>query len=276
MDTKNVTILIVGNDDDEIKTFKIPKNFITNYKKYLYIATFTVGGFFLLLALVLGYSMKVSIDKNGLTSQLTSVNEKLSTYEDHRINEKLNRIDQNLSLIDGYLQQRGVIQTINAGGEPSVSNHGSNIDRIDYFEKQSIVFFNTLKEIPVGYPYYGTKSSDYGYRRNPFGGYSGEFHAGVDLKGTMSDPVYATGDGTINRCDQYGGYGNAVVIDHLGGYQSLYGHLTKVNVIQGQQVKAGDVIGFLGSTGRSTGPHVHYEIRKDGEDISPEPFLKVF
>jgi murein DD-endopeptidase MepM/ murein hydrolase activator NlpD len=276
MDTKNVTILVVGNDDEDIKTFKIPKNFITNYKKYLYIATFTVGGFFLLLALFFAYTMKVSIDKNGLTSQLTSVNEKLSTYEDRQIHEKLSRIDQNLSLIDGYLQKRGVLETKDAGGEPSVTDHVSNIEKIDYFEKQSIVFFNTLKEIPVGYQYYGVKSSDYGYRRNPFGGFSGEFHPGVDLKGIVGDPIYATGDGIINRCDQYGGYGNAVLIDHTGGYQSLYGHLTKVNVTQGQQVKAGDVIGFLGSTGRSTGPHVHYEIRKDGVDISPEAFLKVF
>lgn len=276
MDTKNVTVLVVGNDDEEIKSFKIPKNFITNFKKYVYIASFTVGGFFLLLAVFFAYSMKVSFDKNGLASQLTSVNEKLSTYENQQIHEKLSRIDQNLSLIDEYLQKRGVLETGGAGGEPSATNHGSDLDKIDYFEQQSIVFFYTLKEIPVGYPYYGVRSSGYGYRRNPFGGFSGEFHPGVDLKGIVGDPVYSTGDGTINRCDYYGGYGNAVLIDHKGGFQSLYGHLTRVNVTQGQQVKAGEVIGFLGTTGRSTGPHVHYEIRKDGADIDPEPFLKVF
>jgi len=66
-----------------------------------------------------------------------------------------------------------------------------------------------------------------------------------------------------------------VVLDHGFGYQTLYGHMTRVNVEQGQEVKAGDLIGYMGSTGRSTGPHVHYEIRKDGIDIDPMPYLKL-
>jgi murein DD-endopeptidase MepM/ murein hydrolase activator NlpD len=280
MDTKKVPILVVGNDDEEIRSIEINRSLITNYKKYLIYAGSVVMFAMVLFFCVFAYSLKVSLDKHSLTSELNQVNTKLQTYDSLQLSQKLNRIDNNLSMIDSYLQQRGIIETGNSGGEPSMRKNetitNTNIDKIDYFEKQSVVFYNTLRDLPVGYPYSGPRSSDYGYRRNPFGGLSGEFHPGVDLKGQLGEPVYATGDGIINRCDWYNGYGNAIVIDHKSGYQSLFGHLSKVNVVQGQQVKAGDLIGFIGSTGRSTGTHLHYEIRQNGDDISPEPFLKVF
>jgi len=127
----------------------------------------------------------------------------------------------------------------------------------------------------MGIPHNGRFSSMYGYRRNPFGGYSGEFHPGLDIKGVLGDPIFATADGFVNRCDWYGGYGNAVVLNHSFGYQTLYGHMSRINVLQGEEVKAGDLIGYMGSTGRSTGVHVHYEIRKDGIDIDPFPYIKL-
>ena len=128
----------------------------------------------------------------------------------------------------------------------------------------------------MGSPYYGDVSSGYGYRYNPFGGRGGEFHPGVDFKGATGDEVYATAGGVVEKSDWYAGYGLAVVIRHENGLSTLYGHLSRVNVGDGQRVKAGDVIGYLGSTGRSTGPHVHYEIRKDGIDIDPYPYLKIY
>jgi murein DD-endopeptidase MepM/ murein hydrolase activator NlpD len=278
MDTEKVTILLISNDDEEVKSYKISKNLIINFKKYLYISGAVLSIALVVFFSVFAYSLKVSVDNSGLNGELGSLNQKLQSYDSMQIHQKLNKIDNNLSMIDGYLHSRGVLETGNAGGEPGTGNYKihSNIIKIDRFEKQSVIFYNTIREIPLGYPYGGPKSSDYGFRRNPFGGVSTEFHAGIDLKGAPGDPIYATGDGIVSRCDFYGGYGNAVVIDHKSGYQSLYGHLSGVNVTDGQQVKAGDIIGFLGSTGRSTGPHLHYEIRKNGEDIDPEPFLNVY
>lgn len=282
MDSKKVTILVIGNDDEDVKSIKINANLyhnITkNLKKYVYAASSILALVLIVAASLAAYSLKISFDKNGLSNQLTNVNSKLETYDSMRIQQKLNHIGSNLSMIDDYLQDRGVLNMQNAGGEqlPMGLLPNTNSGKIEHFEKQSEVFYNTIKEMPIGSPYDGIRSSDYGYRRNPFGGLSGEFHAGVDLKGAVGDPIYSTGNGTVERCDVYGGYGNAVVLNHVNGYQSLYGHLTRVNVVQGQQVKAGDVIGFLGSTGRSTGPHLHYEIRKDGQDIDPEPFLKLY
>lgn len=276
MDTKKVTVLIIGNDDEEVKSFELNRSLITNYKKYLIYAGSALLAVFVIFMTIFAYSVKVSLDKSSLNSQLTTVNEKLNKYDSLQLSDKLSRIDNNLSMIDGYLKDRGLLQTENIGGVPSSRRVETQFDKINFYENQSEIFYSTLRDLPLGYPYGGYRSSDYGYRRNPFGGFSSEFHSGVDLKGPMGDPIYATGDGIVNRCDWYNGYGNAVVIDHKSGYQSLFGHLSRVNVVQGQQVKAGDVIGFLGSTGRSTGPHLHYEIRKDGNDISPEPFLKVY
>lgn len=275
MDTKKVTVLIVGNDDEEIRSLSINRTLIANYKKYLLYAGIAFTASIIIFFSVFAYSVKVSLDKSSLNSQLVDVNAKLQTYDSLELSRKLNKIDNNLSMIDGYLKERGLIKQENMGG-PETEKPVHLVTKINYLEEQSVIFYNTLRDIPMGYPYGGPRSSDYGYRRNPFGGYSGEFHPGVDFKGPVGDPIHATADGIVNRCDWYNGYGNAVVLDHKSGYQTLYGHMTKVNVVQGQFVKAGDVIGFLGSTGRSTGPHVHYEVRQNGDDISPEPFLKVF
>lgn len=276
MDTKKLTVLVIGNDDEQVRSYTINRTLIENYKKYLIITGSVITAAMILFFSVFAYSIKISLDKHSLNSQLIDVNNKLGQYDSLQLNQKLSRIDNNLSVIDGYLKERGIIKTENSGGVPSSSKPELLTEKITQIEEQSIVFTCMLRDIPMGYPYDGIRSSDYGYRRNPFGGYCGEFHPGVDVKGPVGDPIHATADGIVNRCDWYNGYGNAVVLDHKSGYQTLYGHLTKVNVTQGQYVKAGDVIGFLGSTGRSTGPHVHYEVRQNGDDISPEPFIRVF
>ncbi|CAM3279600.1 M23 family metallopeptidase [Aequorivita lipolytica] len=115
-------------------------------------------------------------------------------------------------------------------------------------------------------------ASGFGYRTDPFTK-ARKFHYGMDFTAPRGTPVYATGDGKITRADNTAtGYGNHVVIDHGYGYESLYGHLYKYNVRAGQKVQRGDIIGFVGSTGRSEAPHCHYEVFKDGERINPINF----
>lgn len=115
-------------------------------------------------------------------------------------------------------------------------------------------------------------ASGYGYRTDPFTK-ARKFHYGMDFTAPRGTPVYATGDGVISRADNTAtGYGNHVVIDHGYGYESLYGHLYKYNVRAGQKVQRGDIVGFVGSTGRSEAPHCHYEVFKDGERINPINF----
>jgi murein DD-endopeptidase MepM/ murein hydrolase activator NlpD len=115
-------------------------------------------------------------------------------------------------------------------------------------------------------------ASGFGYRTDPFTKVR-KFHAGMDFSSKTGTPVYATGDGIVDRADNTAsGYGNHIVIRHGFGYETLYGHLSKYNVHAGQHVTRGDVIGFVGSTGRSEAPHLHYEVHKNGEVVNPLNF----
>lgn len=118
----------------------------------------------------------------------------------------------------------------------------------------------------------GTITSGFGFRESPFTG-KREFHAGVDIADEWGSPVKATANGVVELAGRDGGLGNAVIIDHGHGIQTRYGHLSKIRVKSGQKVKKGQVIGAVGSTGRSTGPHLHYEVRFDGIPMNAENYL---
>ncbi len=120
----------------------------------------------------------------------------------------------------------------------------------------------------------GAFTSGYGVRSDPFRG-SAAMHAGIDLAGAVGTPIYATADGVITAAGwNSGGYGNLVKIDHGRGIETRYGHLSKMTAYAGQRVKRGEFIGRMGSTGRSTGSHLHYEVRIDGRAVNPVPFMK--
>ena len=116
-------------------------------------------------------------------------------------------------------------------------------------------------------------TSNYGVRADPFRG-TAAMHAGVDIPGPTGTPIYATADGIIDRAERSGGYGNLVEINHGKGIQTRYGHLSKILVAPYTRVRRGQLIALMGSTGRSTGPHLHYEVRIDGHAVNPIPFLQ--
>ncbi|MDJ0978332.1 MAG: M23 family metallopeptidase [Erythrobacter sp.] len=99
-------------------------------------------------------------------------------------------------------------------------------------------------------------------------------HSGIDLAAPTGTPVYATADGEVARADRSSSYGLVIYLDHGAELQTRYAHLSKLLVADGQEVKKGDVIGYVGSTGRSTGPHLHYEVRVDGVAVNPIPYMK--
>ena len=115
-------------------------------------------------------------------------------------------------------------------------------------------------------------SSGYGYRNAPTRGASRN-HKGIDIPGAIGTPIYATADGFIGRAEWVGGYGKLVEINHGNAVQTRYGHLSAMNVAPGQRIRKGDILGYMGSTGRSTGSHLHYEVRIAGEAINPTAFL---
>lgn len=129
--------------------------------------------------------------------------------------------------------------------------------------------------IPSAEPVQNTSfTSGFGVRSDPFRGRAA-MHAGIDLAGPIGTPIYATADAVVGRSEwNGGGYGNLVELDHGHGIQTRYGHLSKSMVTAGQRVKRGDMIGLMGSTGRSTGSHLHYEVRIDGKAVNPVPFMQ--
>ena len=162
--------------------------------------------------------------------------------------------------------------------------------RLDILTKQIVVQSRSLDEVsqlaeekekllaaipaiqPVKNEDLTRMASGYGYRTDPFTK-ARKFHYGMDFTSPRGTPVYASGDGVVIRADNNStGYGNHIRIDHGYGYVSLYGHLYKYNVRAGQKVQRGDLIGFVGSTGRSEAPHLHYEVFKDDDRINPINF----
>ncbi|WP_374407575.1 M23 family metallopeptidase [Pelagerythrobacter sp.] len=127
--------------------------------------------------------------------------------------------------------------------------------------------------IPSRMPLEGARmTSDYGMRTHPVLG-GRRAHTGIDLAAPTGTPVYATADGLVSRADRFSSYGLFISIEHGANLQTRFAHLSKLAVADGQRVKKGDLIGYVGSTGRSTGPHLHYEVRVDGEAVNPIPYM---
>ncbi len=141
--------------------------------------------------------------------------------------------------------------------------------KISTIEKS--LFLGTAFFSPIQY---GRKTSGFGTRKNPFDGKRMEFHKGIDLGCPSGTKVHAARRGDVVFSGYEEGYGNLVVVEHEFGYRSYYGHLSRKVVKMGDSVKPGQVIAFSGNTGRSTGPHLHFEIRKNGRALNPMTFLK--
>lgn len=132
---------------------------------------------------------------------------------------------------------------------------------------------HTNISVPSRMPVDGVRlTSGYGMRDHPILRQRSQ-HNGVDLAAARGTPVYATADGQIGRAQYFGSYGNYVQIEHGGAMQTRYAHLSSYTVNAGETVRKGDLIGYIGSTGRSTGPHLHYEVRVEGEPVDPIPYM---
>ena len=138
-----------------------------------------------------------------------------------------------------------------------------------YLSQQSDI----QKSTPRGWPADGHITSSFGRRENPQSG-DDEFHSGVDIAAGLGTSVRATADGIVSFSGWSGGSGNLVVIEHGLKFSTFYGHNKMVSVKVGQKVKRGDIIGYVGSTGNSTGPHVHYEVWREGHPINPVGYLE--
>ncbi|SDZ63225.1 Peptidase family M23 [Evansella caseinilytica] len=147
-----------------------------------------------------------------------------------------------------------------------ISEFEQTVERILTYEEE-------LRTIPTIMPATeGRISSEFGNRKDPFT-WRSTFHSGIDIAAPLDTPIFAAADGTVTLADWNGGYGKAIIIKHDDTYETLYGHLNRIDVDVGDVVQKGQQIGGMGTTGRSTGVHLHYEIRKDGELIDPYPYM---
>ncbi|MFO0596917.1 MAG: M23 family metallopeptidase [Myxococcaceae bacterium] len=297
---ESFTLIVVPDRHDEVKRFHLKK-------RWLFQAAGVVLGVLLIAAaLSIHYFLVVSDARENpalrdenlkLKSELAVIREQLQhvgqTLERvERFDQKLRAItllsdpQRNLAMGPTVQQpltgdgENGFVRSKNADG-PQVL--GSQLEKLSaeatrqeqslqelqaYFQDQK----SMLASVPSVWPTRGWVTSDFGSRLDP---YTSErvMHAGLDIAGPHGKEVVAPADGTVVFAGLEGGYGNVLVIDHGYGIKTRYGHLASLNVKAGERVKRGDVIAALGNTGRSTGPHLHYEVRVNGIAQNPRKFI---
>jgi murein DD-endopeptidase MepM/ murein hydrolase activator NlpD len=161
---------------------------------------------------------------------------------------------------------------VNSGG-PELGENAGPEDAAVLAQLRSISSAMDPEFLPTVWPHTGKINNEFGFRRNPFGGRTYEFHPGMDIDGERGEQVLAPANGTVIKAGVTGGYGNMIEVDHGNGISTRYGHLSKIEVAVGDTVTRGELIGLIGSTGRSTGPHLHFELRLFSRSINPRYFL---
>ncbi|MDR0476862.1 MAG: M23 family metallopeptidase [Desulfobulbaceae bacterium] len=157
----------------------------------------------------------------------------------------------------------------NSGG-PFIALKPQTVDLLNQADR----YLATLSKLPLGAPANGSLASPFGTRIDPLN-WRRAFHAGMDFKGERGDKVFATADGVVKEAEWNGSFGRYVEIDHGNGYSTAYAHLSKFTVQAGNPVQRGQLIGYIGSSGRSTGPHLHYELRYHGIAIDPGKYVRI-
>jgi murein DD-endopeptidase MepM/ murein hydrolase activator NlpD len=223
--------------------------------------------------------------QSSISDSLGRVEASLDRVEQRQslaLNQMENRYEGKAHLMRGVLSQLGLkLDTPAAIGGPFVpvklpSNESfdRSIMRVNLARADADRLSNTLVTVPVRKPVTGEidLSSPFGVRMDPFV-HEAAMHTGLDFRGEMGEPIHATAAGTVTIAGWSGGYGKMVEIDHGNGLATRFGHLSEIDVSVGQKIRIGEVVGKLGSTGRSTGPHLHYETRINGEPVNPQKFL---
>jgi len=279
------TIIIVNKNQEQTRSIQVKTKHLQRMRHYAW----SVVGVIVALAGMVIYlnskDAKSELEKLQLKAQIEMLKGKqpaaigpvaatpttpasASTY--------IQSIQGKLQKINDYLRKRGLkgfsVQSVGGDGNNEESKLSDN-EKYSLYDEYLSRLVNSVAFTPMGYPRLSSITSVFGYRSDPFDSESAELHPGIDFRGQKGDPVKTTADGKVIFTGRKGGYGNCIIIKHKNDFETLYGHLSRINVKEGQAVSTGDVIGKVGSTGHSTGNHLHYEVRKNGKPINPARFL---
>jgi murein DD-endopeptidase MepM/ murein hydrolase activator NlpD len=266
---RKTTVIFINTDPRFKKPILIPTFFLEYWK-------FISAG--VLLFLGLGVYTFVLITKMYFMEQQNEIlaqNERNKTFS-QQLSRQYDFITRQITEVNKLLVSKG-IQKPNQKNADIIPTISSPFDMGDnrQFEEYIEEFKQEIANTPVGSPLEGTITSSFGFRSNPFGGGGGESHKGLDISAPYGRPVKCTAEGKVVFAGYRGDYGNLVIISHGEEYQTYYGHLSQILVKEGQEVKVSTFIGKVGSTGRSTGSHLHYEIIRNNKKINPKTFINL-
>ncbi|TDJ01969.1 MAG: M23 family metallopeptidase [Candidatus Dadabacteria bacterium] len=275
MKTDRYTIMLVTAGHKGAKSFSVKKSHIRiafcSVIIFAFVSLFSFGTSYIYYK----DSVTKSQSVNKLISAINLLSQDINKNKiiEAKLKNKLQGIEETLLEMQEVLNKKGIKKELSIGGE-FIPPEKLTLSYVDYIKKDIDYLFNTVKSIPIGTPLKGKINSSFGYRKDPFKSRSG-FHSGLDMDANYGQHVVATADGVVTKASWHTNYGKTVIVKHKDNYETLYGHLSKLQVKEGQEVKVGDVIGKAGSTGRSTGTHLHYEVIKDGKRVNPKNFLSL-
>jgi murein DD-endopeptidase MepM/ murein hydrolase activator NlpD len=248
---------------------------------------FALVGFVSVLGMVSSYArmaLKVS-DYNTLRDQMASLQSRYQTLQKEADESTKQMATLQLfaaEVSSAYGIQRG--KTVDAGFVPEgrlVPSLRDSVDQFTLLKSVTLTPFSRRRSsflsrtaTPSLWPVAGTLSSGFGIRLDPFRGRGAGFHPGVDIICPVGTPIRATADGRVIASGWNPGYGLTVEIDHENGHETLYAHLSRVAYVVGQEVRRGEVIGYSGMTGHTTGPHLHYEVHVNGAVVNPYRYMQ--
>ncbi len=275
------TIVILSKNKQGTRTIQVRTRHLARLKYY----AMGLGG---VIAILIGSivllnkkTQQQELEKQLLLTQIVNLKGQIpialqKESEKNSAQSYIQAIEAKLKNINDYLRKRGLkgFSTKSVGGDANAA--GVKLSDKEVYMAYNDYLTHLVSSVgftPMGYPRISSMTSSFGFRSDPFNSAHAEFHPGIDFKGSRGDVAKCTANGHVVSAGWNGGYGNCVRVAHANGFETLYGHLSRITVRVGQQLSVGDKVGEVGSTGHSTGTHLHYEVRKDGKPINPVKFL---
>ena len=273
-------ILVIAHSlHGRLRRIRIPHQVVYAVAALALVGVITVMGF---VGSYVRMAWKVA-DYNSLRAEFNNLRNRYQTLE-----RETSQKNQQLATLQLFATEVSVSYGLKESGGPAditaeaslVPSYQQSLEEYNFLESANFSIFSRRyprlwqkHTRPTLWPINGRLESYFGERMDPLTG-MGAFHPGVDIPAPVGTPVRVAGDGVVIRAEWAGAYGRLVAVDHGGGITTLYGHLSRIDVIAGEEVRRGQIIGLSGQSGRVTGPHLHYEVRQGGNPVNPYIFLK--